>query len=140
VDILQELYGSLEANQAAVITQIILKDLNPILYPIGIINTTRNLLSNDPAPAKLSLMQCLAAWDPHLPRIYRIHSSFEEAFEFLENKDELSIVPKVGVPIMVSGALETCLRAKKALDSKVLQGEVMQGCIETSKFCNSSLL
>lgn len=102
LDILQDLYGSLEANQAAVITQIILKDLNPILYPIGITNTTINLLSNEPPPAKLSLMQSLAAWDSHLPTIYRIHSSVEEAFEFLEDKDKLSLAPKVGVPIMVS--------------------------------------
>jgi hypothetical protein len=44
LDILREMYTELAPHEAAFLTQIILQDLRPVLYPLPIVNTTLNLL------------------------------------------------------------------------------------------------
>ncbi|KAI0065581.1 hypothetical protein BV25DRAFT_1851055 [Artomyces pyxidatus] len=72
--ILRALYSPLRPRDAAFLTQILLKDLRPLLYPLAVTHTTAALLKyNSTAITALSKDHALRAWDQsgHLLARYR---------------------------------------------------------------------
>ncbi|KAG8836098.1 hypothetical protein FRC17_010031 [Serendipita sp. 399] len=99
LNILRDLYAKATPKAANLITQIILKDLRPILEPIGVAHTTLNLLKKNSHLQRLTLKQSLKAWDRRLPELYRVCASLKEAFNALEHGTNTSLSPVVGVPV-----------------------------------------
>lgn len=100
VEILKILYSSLSPAEASFLTQIILKDLRPVLYPSRETHYTAALKhqkSND--VVYLNVVDALKVWDPTLNALsrWRVVSSFEVA---LSNGDCGRIF--VGNPLQVS--------------------------------------
>jgi DNA ligase-4 len=66
--------SSLSPYAAAVLTQIILRDLRPLLIPLPrlpIRNPTALLrLKSNAGPAQLELMDAMRVWDPRMPELY----------------------------------------------------------------------
>ncbi|KAI0831933.1 hypothetical protein BC628DRAFT_1350625 [Trametes gibbosa] len=106
--ILAELYATLTPSECAVVTQIILKDLRPILYPIprSASHYTSALLEyKSNAVSMLSKEAAMHAWDPsgRLSLIFRTRANLEEAtlaYEGFTNGEEFPR-PTVWVPIQI---------------------------------------
>lgn len=70
--------------EAACLTQIILRDLRPLLYPTPTSDPTTALLHfNSAAYSPLTPFQALKEWDPRLPRVYSRCSRLDDAVELL---------------------------------------------------------
>lgn len=110
--VLRELYRSIPSLDASFLTQIILKDLRPILYPPPSTHYTTALKEfNSKARTMLTKEDAMKAWDPsrNLIRIYKVRSSFHEAaMEFENNTICSEASPQVGVPIEVSSSPWLC--------------------------------
>ncbi|EKM49924.1 uncharacterized protein PHACADRAFT_178551 [Phanerochaete carnosa HHB-10118-sp] len=114
-EILRNLYASASAMSASVITQIILKDLRPILYPLKETHYTAQLLQyNSKAVRMLTKEQAMKVWDPDgkLSQAYRVCASIEEAVAAFENPEEF-MRPRVGVPIPIP----KCIKGRGCKDS-----------------------
>ncbi|KAI0700149.1 hypothetical protein C8T65DRAFT_831678 [Cerioporus squamosus] len=106
--ILTTLYHSLSPVECAVVTQIILKDLRPLLYPIprSANHYTPALLQyNSNAVAMLSKESAMYAWDPsgRLAVIYKSRANLDEAaqtYEQLKPGDAMPD-PVCGTPIQI---------------------------------------
>ncbi|KAG8788433.1 hypothetical protein FRC15_004408 [Serendipita sp. 397] len=101
LDILRDLYTNVTPEEASLITQVILKDLRPILEPIGPAHTTVNLSKRSNIDQRLTLRQALSVWDQRLSSLYRVCSSIKEAFSALEHGTNSSLTPVVGVPVEI---------------------------------------
>jgi DNA ligase 4 len=78
--ILRDLYLELDPLEAKFLTQIILKDLRPVLYPLTETHTTKALLHyNSNALHVLSKWEVMRAWHSCMPRIYRVRATLDEA-------------------------------------------------------------
>jgi DNA ligase-4 len=99
--ILTDLYNLASPDAAAIITQIILKDMRPILNPIEVVHTTRNLLKQRAPSNSLDVSEAMRIWDPELPRIYKICSNVTEAFRVIEDGVPPTLEPILGAPIQV---------------------------------------
>lgn len=100
-EILKALYSSLSPTEASFLTQIILKDLRPLLYPCKEAHYTaalKNQKSN--SVTCLDVVDVLKVWDPTLNALsrWRVVSSFEVA---LSNDDDGLVF--VGNPLQVRG-------------------------------------
>ena len=103
-DILSDLYKPATPSSASLITQIILKDLRPLLYPLKEFHYTAQLLRyNSKAVCMLSKEDAMKVWDPsgRMLQAFRVRASLEEAANALESPDRF-VQPEVGVPIPVS--------------------------------------
>ena len=103
-DILADLYKPSTPSSASVITQIILKDLRPLLYPLKETRYTAQLLQyNSRAVCMLSKEEAMKVWDSsgRMIQAYRVRASLEEAAAAFEHPDAF-VQPEVGVPIPVS--------------------------------------
>ena len=103
-DILADLYKPSTPSSASVITQIILKDLRPLLYPLKDTHYTAQLLQyNSRAVCMLSKEEAMKVWDSsgRMIQAYRVRASLEEAAAAFEHPDAF-VQPEVGVPIPVS--------------------------------------
>ncbi len=106
--ILSELYTSLTPSESAVVTQIILKDLRPLLYPIpqSACHYTSALLEyKSNAMAMLTKESAMHAWDAsgRMSLIFKTRANLEEAataYEGLANGEDFP-QPTVGMPIQV---------------------------------------
>ncbi|KAI8985616.1 hypothetical protein BD414DRAFT_60158 [Trametes punicea] len=106
--ILTELYTSLSPSECSVATQIILKDLRPLLYPIpqDASHYTSALLGyKSNAIAMLTKEAAMHAWDPsgRLSLIFKTRANLAEAacaFEGFANGEGLP-QPTVGLPIQI---------------------------------------
>ena len=106
--ILKSLYNSLNPMESAVVTQIILKDLRPLLYPVprSAAHYTAALLQyKSNAIGILTKEAAMHAWDPsgRLTMIHRLRADMDEAtskFENLRPGDSLP-QPEVGIPVQV---------------------------------------
>ncbi|KAF8586434.1 hypothetical protein K439DRAFT_1387139 [Ramaria rubella] len=110
VTILRDLYLNLEPLESKFITQIILKDLRPVLYPLTDTHTTRALLHyKTNALHVLTKWEVMRAWHASMPRIYRARATFDEAasaVEMLLPTHQISqeydvFSPLLGVPIEI---------------------------------------
>ncbi|KAI0742007.1 hypothetical protein C8Q80DRAFT_1260737 [Daedaleopsis nitida] len=107
--ILKTLYTSLSPAQAAIVTQIILKDLRPLLYPIpsdAVHYTAALLRYKSNALSILTREMALRAWDPsgRLGVIYKNRADLKEATRIYDNLrpgDDLP-APQCGTPIQIS--------------------------------------
>ncbi|KAF8527280.1 hypothetical protein JB92DRAFT_2553330, partial [Gautieria morchelliformis] len=108
--ILRDLYLDLDPLEAKFMTQIILKDLRPVLYPLAETHTTKSLLHyKSNALHVLSKWEVMSAWRSCMPRIYRVRATLDEAaraVETLPSMEQISsdhevFLPILGIPIEV---------------------------------------
>lgn len=96
---LKILYSSLSPTEASFLTQIILKDLRPVLYPSKETHYTAALKNQkNNSIVHLDVVDALKAWDPTLNALsrWRVVSSFEVALL----SDDRDLVT-VGNPLQV---------------------------------------
>lgn len=101
--ILRSLFESLPALDAAYLTQIILKDLRPILYAPPVASTSRALLEyNTNSKLVLTMEQFMKAWDPSgsMLKMYKTRANITEAALCFEAGGAISHPrPRWGVPV-----------------------------------------
>jgi DNA ligase 4 len=86
--ILRRLFSSISPVEASFLTQIILKDLRPILYPVVETHYTAALQKwKSNAVVMLTVPDALKAWDPscELLKKWKLVSCFEEALNYNED-------------------------------------------------------
>lgn len=101
--ILHDLFQTLPAFDAAVLTQIILKDIRPVIYPIKTTSSVQSLKNfNSNAVHLLTLSEAFRIWDASgtLGKCYRMQATLEDAIN-LFSAGASDIRPQVGVPIEV---------------------------------------
>ncbi|KAI0051858.1 hypothetical protein FA95DRAFT_1533769 [Auriscalpium vulgare] len=99
--ILRELYSSLRPLEAAFITQIILKDLRPLLYPLPHTSTAVSLLQyNSKSIVQLTKEDAMRAWDPShgLLQTFRTNASLSRATTAVVCPDDS---PEFGSPVEI---------------------------------------
>lgn len=70
--ILTDLLSPLEATEAVVMVQIILRDLDPVLYPPASYSSETSLLQyNAAAYHRISVVDAMSLWHPQMPSLYR---------------------------------------------------------------------
>ncbi|KAG9037569.1 hypothetical protein FRB95_005151 [Tulasnella sp. JGI-2019a] len=105
--IVRELYTSLTPFGAACMTQIILKDLRPLLYPVAPTRSTINLMHfKSNAIHELTHYEAMSVWDCGMPRIYKNRSSLDVAAGVVDDLSHGTIVvdpfvPTLGTPIEI---------------------------------------
>ncbi|KAH7922581.1 DNA ligase/mRNA capping enzyme [Leucogyrophana mollusca] len=102
-DILRVLYLSLPALDACYLTQIILKDLRPLLYPSPDVSSTRALLDfNQKSKRMLTKEQFMMAWDASggMLRTYKARARLDEAaMSYEAGQLAPHARPQLGVPV-----------------------------------------
>ena len=101
--ILRELYKGLAPHEAAFLTQVILQDLRPVLYPLPIVNTTLNLLyaGSKHKKCELGLYQTMKSWHMEMPRVYRLCANLDEAARAIERGPPYPTSPTLFKPVAV---------------------------------------
>ena len=103
--ILRHLYDSLSPIEASFVTQIILKDLRPFLYPLPIFHGTTVPTGYSPPSCKpLHIEDAMRAWDLSgwLLKTYRLKSIVDDATIFFEAASaQQEYTPRVGTCIEV---------------------------------------
>jgi len=106
--IFRGLFRSLSPEDASVLTQIILKDLKPLLYPLTEFHYTTALTRFNAAAVKMLVKEhAMDVWDPSgmFLRFYRVRADTDEASAFSDqspsSKTSATIVPNIGSPIAV---------------------------------------
>lgn len=121
--ILRSLYDSLPATDAAYLTQIILKDLRPLLYPPPSAMTSHVLLTyNTRSKQVLTREQFMKEWDPSgsMIKMYKVRAKLDEAAMGFEAGGVLvPAQPRWGVPVEVpkSAKGRSPLHALELLDT-----------------------
>ncbi|KAF8074808.1 hypothetical protein FPV67DRAFT_1777589 [Lyophyllum atratum] len=104
--IIKDLFRKLSPLDAGFLTQIILKDLRPILYPLRETHYIAALLGHNTASVKmLSKEDAMNLWDPTkwMLKAYRVMSNLTEtanSFELPPSERE-PVVPKIGIPVTI---------------------------------------
>ncbi|KAF8202116.1 hypothetical protein BJ912DRAFT_943800 [Pholiota molesta] len=119
-EIMRSLFRDLAPEDAAVLTQIILKDLRPLLYPLTEFHYTAALTRFNSAAVKmLTKEHAMDVWDPthRFLRFYRMRAALDEAAAFadLPGTTPRDIQPVVGSPIAIPKS-EKGLSCAHALD------------------------
>ncbi|KAG1831225.1 DNA ligase/mRNA capping enzyme [Suillus variegatus] len=103
--ILRSLFESLPALDAAYLTQIILKDLRPILYAPPVASTSRALLDyNTNSKSVLTKEQFMKTWDPSgsMLKMYKKRANITEAALCFEAGGAISHPrPRWGIPVEI---------------------------------------
>ncbi|KAJ7245174.1 hypothetical protein B0H12DRAFT_1211485 [Mycena haematopus] len=120
--ILRALYRSLSPLDASFLTQIILKDLRPLLYPLPDTHYTAALKSyNSGSVTQLSKEDALKAWDPTRQMLYnyRVCSRLDDAAAAFDAGIVGTIAPRIGSPITIpkSEKGRSCLHALEILQA-----------------------
>lgn len=121
--ILRSLYDSLPATDAAYLTQIILKDLRPLLYAPPSAVTSHVLLTYDTRSKQaLRREQFMKAWDPSgsMIKIYKVRAKLDEAAVGFEAGGTLVAAHlRWGVPVEVPKSIKgrSPLHALEFLDT-----------------------
>lgn len=158
-EILKDIYEPLSARESAYITQIILKDLRPLLYPLPSHSTYIALMDfNSAALSEMNQYSMMKAWHWAMPRIYRARADLDKAADACEqipggrqqlpssgNLEEIVkrlTKPQLGTPVNIPKAIKAsgpCLAAPLSrLKGPVwaetkMDGERMQIHIDTTK-------
>lgn len=116
--IIRTLFRPLCPHDASVLTQIILKDLRPLLYPLTEFHYTAALTHFNTASVKmLTLQHAMTAWDPsgNFLRFYRVRACLDEAAAFAGQSTHIKseILPKLASPIAVRASLLCIMKKKK---------------------------
>ncbi|RDB20889.1 DNA ligase [Hypsizygus marmoreus] len=104
LSILKDLFCTLSPIDASFLTQIILKDLQPILYPLQEMHYTASLIDFNSASVKmLTIYHAMELWDPSgwMRNAYLVKSTIAEvANEFeLPPAERSRNVPRIGTPV-----------------------------------------
>ncbi|KAJ6457176.1 hypothetical protein C8R47DRAFT_173370 [Mycena vitilis] len=102
-DILRALYRSMSPMDASFLTQIILKDLRPLLYPLPDSHYTVALKSyNSVAVTQLSKEDAMKAWDPsrQMLKTYRVRSGLDAAAAVFD-AGITDVLPRIGTPVEI---------------------------------------
>ncbi|KAA1122412.1 hypothetical protein PGTUg99_037495 [Puccinia graminis f. sp. tritici] len=161
--ILYDLYAPLSPRESAYMTQIILKDLRPLLYPIPSLSVYISLMDYDSTAFKEISPYCMMkAWHWAMPRIYRAKADFDVAADLCEriprdrnqisDSDEELLAslskPQLGTLVNIPKTVKAsgpCLAAPLSkLTGQVwaetkMDGERMQIHIDTSKPQNEQI-
>ncbi|KAJ7777837.1 hypothetical protein DFH07DRAFT_796301, partial [Mycena maculata] len=118
--IIRDLYRSLSPLDASFLTQIILKDLRPLLYPLTDTHYTVALKSfNSAAVTELTKEDAMRVWDPghRMLAIYRVRSRLDDASATFEAGITGTVMPQIGIPVEIpkSEKGRSCLHAMKML-------------------------
>ncbi|KAJ6581305.1 hypothetical protein B0H19DRAFT_1018028 [Mycena capillaripes] len=118
--ILRALFRSLSPLDASFLTQIILKDLRPLLYPLPDAHYTVALKSfNSMAVTQLSKEDAMEAWDPsrQMLKIYRVRSGLDDAAAAFDSGFTGTVLPRIGTPVEIpkSEKGRGCLHALEIL-------------------------
>ncbi|KAF9447719.1 hypothetical protein P691DRAFT_730976 [Macrolepiota fuliginosa MF-IS2] len=106
LEILKALFRQLPPTEATFMTQMILKDLRPVLYPFPEVNCSVALLDfNSNAVRMLTKEHALGAWDPtgYALKLHRVKASLDEvimAFD-LPNHMKPALKPTIGCMIQL---------------------------------------
>ncbi|KAJ6591764.1 hypothetical protein DFH09DRAFT_1137908 [Mycena vulgaris] len=120
--IIRALYRSLAPLDAAFLTQIILKDLRPLLYPLTETHYTVALKSfNSVAITQLTKEDAMKAWDKSrkMLDIYRVRSRLDDAAAAIDAGIIGTVMPLIGTPVEIpkSEKGRGCLHALEILRS-----------------------
>ncbi|KAJ6621297.1 hypothetical protein B0H10DRAFT_2017849 [Mycena sp. CBHHK59/15] len=120
--IIRALYRSLSPLDAAFLTQIILKDLRPLLYPLAETHYTAALKAhNSTAITHLSKEHAMLAWDPtrQMLNIYRVRARLDDASIGFDSGMAGVVMPLVGTPVEIPKCEKGrgCVHALKILQS-----------------------
>ncbi|KAI0955281.1 hypothetical protein AcW1_006907 [Taiwanofungus camphoratus] len=110
--ILRDLYTPLTPDEACIVTQIILKDLRPLLYPLppDQMHYTASLLRyNSRSAAMLTKYDAMREWDPSglMLASYRVRASLDEAAVVYEQHVDADVddhdwfKPQIGVLVQI---------------------------------------
>ncbi|EJD08532.1 DNA ligase/mRNA capping enzyme, partial [Fomitiporia mediterranea MF3/22] len=103
--ILQSVFRKLRPFEAAVLTQIILKDLRPVIYPVKSTSSTAEALLefNSKAVHVLTMHETMRVWDPSrlLLRCYKVQATIEDSVRLFESGDLEMVGPRIGVPVQI---------------------------------------
>lgn len=108
--VLRDLF-SVSATEAAFLTQIILKNLRPVIYPTASGDYTTALRDyNTKSIAMLTKEQAMLEWDPSrlMLRTFKLRATLEDSAEAFE-VGELDSGPVIGSPIQVGSVSYTSL-------------------------------
>lgn len=84
--VLTDLFHGLSPAEAAVMAQILLKDLRPILYPPPTTSTTINLRDyNFNSYHEIILEEAFLLWHPEALRVYRVNADVERVLTILDD-------------------------------------------------------
>ncbi|KAF8513409.1 hypothetical protein BU17DRAFT_31851, partial [Hysterangium stoloniferum] len=155
--ILKDLYHSLDPVEAKFMTQIILKDLRPVLYPLAETHTTKALLHyKSNATHMLTKWEVMRAWHPSMCNIYRARADLDEAAQQVEvlspvqqgNSPSDPFLPTLGIPIEVpksqkgiklSHVLSFFKKEREVWTETKYDGERMQIHIDLSRPLNEQI-
>ncbi|KAI0080151.1 hypothetical protein K474DRAFT_1704941 [Panus rudis PR-1116 ss-1] len=141
IAILKQLYSTLTPFSAALVTQIILQDLRPLLYPLTTTHYSTSLLQHNTRDVKMITKEdAMRAWDPsgRMLRAYRLRATFEAAAETYDNP-ALELSPEIGVPVSIpkcqkgqgcAHSLKLLSKAKKVWAETKYDGERTQIHVE----------
>lgn len=106
ISVLKDIFANMSPSEAKFMTQIILKDLRPVLYPVCEINTTRALLHHKSNEMDfLTKWEVMRAWHPSMPKIYRLRATLDATCDALEDNGSQFVTkvcsPVLGIPIEV---------------------------------------
>ena len=106
--ILRELYNEVTPQEAAVLTQIILQDLRPVLHPLPIVNTALNLLypGQKNKKCELGLYEAMKSWHVVMPSVYRLCANLDEAARAIERGPPYPTSPTLFKPVAVGSLLQ----------------------------------
>lgn len=111
--ILYDLYNSMPSLDASFLTQIILKDLRPLLFPLAETHYTAALTKyNTKSVVSFSKEDAMKVWDPSglMLKIYKVRASLHEAVDMFETSSccittsHLKPQPRLGTPIEVTAS------------------------------------
>ncbi|KJA15564.1 hypothetical protein HYPSUDRAFT_101902, partial [Hypholoma sublateritium FD-334 SS-4] len=105
-NVMQSLFRRLSLFDAAVVTQIILKDLRPLLYPLTELHYSAALVNfNTAAVTMLTKEHAMRAWNTQglLPKFFRVRATFDAAGALAEKgtSSYCDAQPAIGFPIAV---------------------------------------
>ncbi|TCD68425.1 hypothetical protein EIP91_010826 [Steccherinum ochraceum] len=117
--VLGNLFRSLSSDEAAFLTQIILKDLRPVLYPLQETHYSASLLQYNTNSIKMiTKEEAMKIWDPSykMLRAFRTQATFDAASGIFEVPDAVA-EPRIGAPIAIPKCTkgQGCLHAIKLL-------------------------
>ncbi|KAL8279100.1 hypothetical protein RQP46_008558 [Phenoliferia psychrophenolica] len=142
--VLKRLLDPLTAPEIAIIIQIILRDLSPLLYPLPTLSGTQALQDYNAMPySEITLRDAMAAWHPKVPLLYGLTADLDVVMAETENLEwEAGVYkrrPLIGTPAQVPKSIRpsTCSRATAGLKGDVsietkYDGERLQVHIDTN--------
>ncbi|KAF8909426.1 hypothetical protein CPB84DRAFT_1766114 [Gymnopilus junonius] len=104
--IISALFRHLSPEDASVLTQVILKDLRPLLYPLTEFHYTTALIKFNTASVRmLTKEHAMNTWDPskRMSKFYRLRASLTDAAAFAEQSSGAwhDISPSINLPVAI---------------------------------------